>query len=516
MINILLVEDEPPILRDLSKQIKELSSFCCLFSTTTNGKAAMEIVDLSFAYIDLIITDIQMPVVDGLELIAYVKGNYPKISCIILSGFNDFRYAQKAIGLGVDDYLLKPVQFEDLKDILAKKYKEIIKTKISAEISNDSHDTPVINSVPKMPQQSQLYISCILCLGLLPHYHSFISPYLKNIWDLGIRKSLEHLDEQSTISYVIADGKTLSEKNIIIALPANSSLDIRALLVSFYENLDFKIPHTLIVNPCIDSITYIGDSIHELRKALFRTIILGRSQLLFITDINSPKENDNVLQLKTDVSNLHAIFKERSFSVFKAEFLYFISELEKEHLNQTILFDLLYSLMFGCLRDRDISISSTNAIEYISDALYLSNNYKELSGNILSMLEDIYRNAISFHTDTDSQEKTLYKIDSYIRQHFHEQINTQSIAQYFNFSPAYLSKLFREYKNISPTDYITELRILKAKKIMSHNPSLKIKDISLSIGYEDSLYFSKVFKKQTGLSPSQFMRQISQLNFSDK
>jgi YesN/AraC family two-component response regulator len=98
----------------------------------------------------------------------------------------------------------------------------------------------------------------------------------------------------------------------------------------------------------------------------------------------------------------------------------------------------------------------------------------------------------------------MRQMSRYIEENYNKPIGMKRLAQKFGFVPSYLSKLFREYKGISPLDYITKLRIERAKVLICESDILLVRDVSRLVGYEDPLYFSKLFRKETGHSPSEY------------
>ena len=107
MITVLVAEDEKPLLRGIKKFIEEIDSRFTVVKCAVNGKEAMDY--LSVNQVDVVFTDINMPLVDGLELMKYLREEHPETVVIVISGYSDFEYAQKAIRYGVKEYLLKPI-----------------------------------------------------------------------------------------------------------------------------------------------------------------------------------------------------------------------------------------------------------------------------------------------------------------------------------------------------------------------------------------------------------------------
>lgn len=109
--------------------------------------------------------------------------------------------------------------------------------------------------------------------------------------------------------------------------------------------------------------------------------------------------------------------------------------------------------------------------------------------------------------DENGNEKIAIQIKEYLNKHYAESINHQVLSEKFGLVPSYLSKVFNKYTGISPSKYIIKLRIEKAKKLLLEHPDRLAKDIADIVGYTDPNYFSRIFKRETGLYPSEFREQ---------
>ena len=265
MIRVLIVEDESPIARELNSLILSIDSSFEIVKHALNGKDAMSY--LKTKTIDVVFTDINMPVVDGLALLSHIKEHYPHVLCVILTGFSEFSYAKKAVSLGVMEYLLKPIDVCELTSLLDK-----LKAQINA--SN------------------------------------------------GYNKA---------------------------AYPLSSEM----------------------------------------------------------------------MSMKNHVS----------------------SKMERELL--------------------------------------------------------------------------LLKIERYLKDNFNKPISTKQLSEMFGFVPSYLSKLYRDHYGLSPKDFVTQLRIERAKKLICEYDQYFVRDVAALVGYDDPLHFSKLFRKATGYSPSEYRRAMRSDGYGD-
>lgn len=504
MITILLVEDEPPILRDIQFQIRKCSEKCTIFATAFNGRQAIEILESSHSKIDLLITDIQMPVINGLELIQHVKKLYPDIICVILTGYSEFNYAKEALRLGVMDYLLKPVEEEALTNILNNVYEKKYQEKLENEIRNSGPVLSISSNIPQ-PDKPDHYATAVLCIGSFPIYSTIYTTSMHSLWtNCKLEKNMTKL-LRSDESFWILEGKTPSEKNIIISFNQRTIREIETFYHQFFSSLHLQQSYTIAVQPELESINEVGKSIQSLRQLLAKKTILGTSQLLFHS---KERLSGNTLELlDLHLSNLCTFFDQMQFGLFTKELSLMIRTMQKKNCNQSTVFKYLYDLMNTCFaKVKNISSSSSRScIEYAGDAIYMSSSFQDLFDNINDIFNDIFDHIKNQYATTTFKEHLMITIDTYIQENYQQPLNTQNLSEHFNFSPAYLSKLFREYKALSPTEYITALRIDKAKELLLSSNNLKIKEVATLVGYDDSLYFSKVFKKITGISPKQFL-----------
>lgn len=149
-LRVLVAEDEPLILKSITRKIDDIEASDGEFhvvGTAQDGECALRMIDQY--YPDVLITDIHMPIIDGLSLIQVVYSKYPNIMMIIISGFNDFKYAQIAIKYGVKDYLLKPVKKDELSDTL-------LRIRISMDARSNNHDETAISSYNGIPSANQI------------------------------------------------------------------------------------------------------------------------------------------------------------------------------------------------------------------------------------------------------------------------------------------------------------------------------------------------------------------------
>ena len=132
MLNIMIVEDEPPIARSIKNMIESFGSAYSVTSTARNGKDALCQLEEAQQEIDVMFIDIQMPVMDGLTLMKEVSSQYPSIALVVLSGYKDFSYAKQALNCNAADYLLKPVSKDDLSAVL-----KVLDKKINTRKTNE-------------------------------------------------------------------------------------------------------------------------------------------------------------------------------------------------------------------------------------------------------------------------------------------------------------------------------------------------------------------------------------------
>ncbi|WP_343247254.1 response regulator transcription factor [Diplocloster hominis] len=503
MLNILLVEDEPPILRGIKNAINRNTDLFAVTSCAYNGQQAMEYLENHAQEVHLVITDIQMPLVNGLDLIRHIKTNYPHIPCVILTGFSDFHYAQEAIRLGAFDYLLKPIDIPALLDVLKRVYQQKGGDRIRYELKNSASasETPA-DSV------SQKHIVSSVCLGAFPIMSTSFAYPPSSLWQkIHLEEILQELLPPED-SYWLIDEKSDVVLNIIYDFKDKTDYDIRQFQNRLYTSLtSHGVPVTLVWIEEKQSIRTIGKSIREMHQFLSTQVIIGKSRLL-IWQENPPAPSKELCQaLDQMTASLAELFEQSHITSFRNKLQELLRYMEKHNCPQHLVIKYLYLLADTCYSKTRQANGFHRYADVLNDAVMLSSDYSMLLENVLSLFMDLFPNEQDSQPSGGGREQFVLMVDHYIRTNFNQPLTTQLLADLFNFTPAYLSKIYREFKNMTPYEYITSLRIQKAENLFRTEPNLKIKDVSALVGYEDSFYFSKVFKKATGLSPKQYIQK---------
>ncbi len=503
MLNILLVEDEPIILRKISNTIKSFQENYNIVATALNGQNAMEIIDSKGSFIDIVITDIHIPMYDGLELIEYINMQYPHILCMILTGYSEFSYAKKAIQLNVFAYLLKPINEKEINEQLKKAYEKKCVDGMLTGIGNN------VNSYPTDKSISSQYCIATICIGNFPFLPLSFDTIWDNPWTKAAIADLFKKHTNYIRDYWIIAGKSPFEMYILFSLNDSTSLSKETAIEDlFHPMLTGSVPVTLLISTDALDMHAIGKLIQRLRFQLSRKLILGTSQLLYYQKENIDYKLPTNEHITNAILHLTNLFRQMNVSLFTAELKHFLSLMMKQNLTQFAVTEYLTALFTGCMNNQSGNFQENSVLETVNDAIIYSTSYETLYQNIISIFNDFFYELTNERTTANDKAELLLHIDTYIKQHFMESINTKQMSDTFGFTPAYLSKIYRDFKSTTPIDYIIQLRMEKAKELFLSNPKLLIKDVALSVGYDDPLYFSKVFKKEIGQSPKQFIQQL--------
>lgn len=493
MIRVLVAEDEPPIMRANVALIETSNPEFKVMATAINGKKAIE--ELEKQRIDVVFTDIKMPVMDGLELAEHIKTNYPHIITVITSGYSDFEYARRGIEFKVQDYILKPVSKVKISETLDKIKFEVGKRnyKKKKEIffeRADKVDPEILNSE---------CIVILACAGSLPAYGNDMLVPAVAFWDnTPFDKILEDILESGE-EYMISRGHTASEKVIIIETKRNE----RA------EKISEEIFNTL-KNDCITiTLSYkagvkmaeIDNTIGALRDDMNRKLILTKSQLLnnsgVIENYSEPKYSKN------QVEYIERCLKVGENNKVKTCILEIYTEMEKADATQDDIISFFEMILNYCYFNsgaikKKISVIKRELYETINNFV----DYESAAEDVASVLTSITETS---QGEALKQPKLIDDIQKYLKANYQKSITNTVLSKEFGFVPSYISRLFKQHNNgISPGEYLSSYRIEKAKKVMKENPDLMVKEIADMVGFHDAYYFSKIFKKKTGMWPTEY------------
>lgn len=499
-MNIFVVEDEPPILRDIIAVINSYQQDYQIIGKASNGQEAMDFLKVYGSQTDVMITDIQIPVLSGLELIEYTHRSLPHILNIILTGFSNFDYAHTAIKYGVYDYLLKPIDEEELGALLHKAYAQ--------KCTDYMHRTPSLPDKAFAPTDTG-YQLALISAGSFPSYADLYIDSLPQVWkSIDLQRILESSPHLKNNFWII-DGISPAEKIVLFSTVREEHHNSYAHLAQIFDPL-LHTGHniTITIDTRFFGIRNIHQSILNLRSYAGKQIRLEKPQILFFGSRISKKEPLNLTPFYSQCQRLANVFSQKKQDSFETGLKAYLNKMHSLSLPVSTVYQLLQELIRSCLMAADDSLLSgteINVSETAGDALALSDTYLALYENLRSVFLSFFEEMSKDDQIIAGRSSMLLKVDTYIKENFTTPISTGTIAAEFGFTPAYLSQIFRAYKSVTPADYIVRLRIEKAEELLILNPGCRIKDIAHYVGYEDSLYFSKVFKRITGLSPRQFM-----------
>ena len=510
MIRVMLVEDEPAILESIRKMIETVHPNFQILSTATDGEEAVEI--LENREFDIVITDIRMPVRDGLSLLEHIDHNYPDLITVVISGYEVFGYAKKALEFHVFDYLLKPVSIPALTKLLDRLELEVEKRR--AKLKEEYYHQ--IFSGERVPQSEQEKENG-------KHYQLFVFqfgsykqlPIMEmdnaNLYEKLRRQIGRELENQKYSKAFAFQGATESEYIVALEYDRDCGQQMARLVKKLYlELLRQDVPVTVIAGERLKQLNRLYENYQMLKVMLYQHLIFGRSSYYELAELKERERKQMGGGIDTQMeTNLILYARSHNKKGTMKEIHLLLERLKDKTCTQLMLESALKQSFF--LIERELggeTVFHYAVIEQeIRNCLMKADTYASLEAEIKEMVDILMQEP---DHQKENQNELMERIEGYLNKNFYRKVNNQILSEQFGLVPSYMSMLFRKYKGMSPSDYIIYMRINKAKEILRLQPELSIRETGEMVGFQDPFYFSKVFKKETGMTPSGYRENMEE------
>lgn len=499
MNRVIIVEDEPAIARGLSLLITQNYPDFQVIALARNGKDGLsKILELKP---DLVFVDINMPVMNGLDMIEQIQLSGFSTRCVILTGYAEFEYARTAIRLGISDYLLKPISPNTLKEIILS-FRQQHQSEIRI-LQTEYIKRCLTHTVPVFEKENPLsgYLCTLLFLFSGPICSNIYTEALINPSPLMMdNQTLRKLEENYPVSLFPLRGRHYNEYIIAAVYSDQQSLNINKLSKEIYALFSSSDTYT---NMIISETSASGCGIPELSRNIYvYALFTNPFGVGLIRAYDSLP--DQKIHVSQEIKQICSAIPENPSRENLHDFLHsMVLFWKKEKVTQfQLTTDLRYFIgnsIHNCSANSPICPDSA---EIVSSC----HSYAELERELQYELEIIY----NFHTDAipADQQSLAKQVRNWLDANFTSQITFKIFQDIFGHNEKYISALFKSEFGISPSKYIGELRLNMAKKLMQSNPDILLKDVAEMVGFTDAFYFSRVFKSHEGVSPSLYMKQL--------
>lgn len=494
MYSVMIVDDEPAAVRYLTALVEKKCPGYYVAETANDGYEALK--KLEEYSPDVILFDICMPGLDGLEMAAEIRRRNMNVIMVVVSGYSDFEYARKAIKYDATDYLLKPVSIDSVEKLFAgltTKLAELYyKERTNLLKRLDSNDCVSEERLKRYFGNQKFYLALVR-FGGIPNRFSAMNSHeiFSDIHEMMISYGR---DEKETLS--------ICPEELVFGESFEQIIEKQIQRSSFGDMFHTSI---LLKNPV--SYREIASTANQMYQILDNNLILGKCNLVYLEDYKMDTQ-----RLGEDEQFIFNEFRHHS----KAK--------DYNGMQQDIR-NILYlwnerarPLLWIERRIRDMSLILSGVgeqpemdkdymeKEYAMEEIFLtSQNIEQLSAGVEEILFKGKYEELDVGGDKLDTGDFIGKICSYAEEHLDRNITLNEMGKEFGVSQAYLGKLFRKYKEMSFNSYFTQLKMEKAKEIMRNRPDVLMKDIAEWLGYKDQFYFSRVFRSYMGCAPSDYM-----------
>jgi two-component system response regulator YesN len=505
MNQILLVEDEPLFRKGLAKMITGSGTNWNVCGEAENGQEAESLIAELLP--DLVITDIRMPLMDGLELLKRVKTRFPDIEFIVITGFQDFQYAQAALRYGAFDLLIKPCSKQDIIDALEKVDVLVLEKQARMNKEENEHQLLLENTLRglflRFPYRSEAVVElaqsingCKLILWQIIDYHPAHKQYSKRDVPLLQFAVLNIISELIDIHGTA--GKLLLIEYGRFALLLEDTAKEELFCAEACETVHRLLGLTIAshLSGSVSDLTQLAD-LYE--AGMEGTIMAERADKGSSTEANYPINRARQQLISAQTVAFIMAGQMDSLKQYLEQLMKDVRGMPLET-GKIEALSLAFALHDTArkqfehepqiLTERINSLHECESSDEVYGWMQLETN--QFLNNLYKWQEKYSENAVS-------------KAARYMEEHYSETLPLQQVASQVHLNAAYFSHLFKKETGRSFVEYLIELRMEKAKLLLS-NTNMNITEVSGKIGYDLPNYFAKLFKQSTGHSPKDYRK----------
>lgn len=521
--NIVLVDDEDEIRGRIASKITEDLGFKIVGSAGT-GYDALDLLEEHD--VDVVLTDIKMPFIDGIELTKIIRRDYPMIKVAFITGYDEFLYAQEAINLKVDSYMMKPITSKQinkfltkLKSNLDKEYNQmqdmmIIKEKYEAllPIIGDSYLSSLINMenvTESNKEQLKLY-------GINVEGHAHFTTCLVRLKDSDLHTLKDN--EQRKVNTNEMFKKVFSQADFRHSLLVAEGI----VFIFSYDNYNKSYVDELLHELCESTKEYIDTELQigvsscysnfrdfpksytKARKALGYASMEEFNNVVYEEELYKIQLKQSFISIR-DYSTYDTLVQYGS----KKQIIEKTKELKERALENVnyhkeyVVIDLS-SLIINLADNASVVLNDILDRDLVEEFSSYS-NYNDMLDRFLELILLIASQ--DSRSQIDYNDQLIQNTISYIEHNFSDTaLSLEQICEEFNISISHMSTMFKKKSGLTFSKYIINIRIDKAKRLLQ-TTKLKIADIASQVGYSDVYYFSHSFKKVVGVSPRDYRNE---------
>ncbi|RKJ46831.1 response regulator [bacterium 1XD8-76] len=530
LYRIMLVDDEEEVRKAMIRKMDWEQLGFTVAGDAENGEDALE--KLEQLEPDVVMTDIRMPYMDGLTLVARIREKYPSIKILIFSGYDDFEYAKQAIKYRVTEYILKPVNGEELAEILRRvriSLDEEIEERRNISMLQKSYENslPMLREVflndlvsrgadisamaPKLREYGVDILEARKWLAAVIHVERMEQAEGQELFrhqeliPISVRKLVEdHMEAFGRFTvFNSAEGITL-----IAAVDGNNS---ETGLINLLDDICKEsrrmlgVSITAGVGHSCDTLQEISRSYQTAVDALGYRAIVGGGRTIYINDVEPV--NRGKLQFETkEEAELTAVIKFGTKDQIGDMLRGFAARMDdaKVHANQYQVYMLtIVNCLIRLMQQYDLKMSDMfDSEEHYADIIKRICRRESFAEEMIPMA--CRMNEALDQARDNTTRKVIVEAKEFIQENYADpELSVDVLCRYLHMSPAYFSTVFKRETGQTYVNYLTEVRLQKAEELLEKTDD-KTYEIAQKVGYQEQNYFSYVFKKRYGVSPTKY------------